>query len=171
MKYKVSILVVFCLLITIFCFSQEKTKKELKAAKELQKQKETEALVDAGDFVFDAEYVMPQSGRMIYLDYNRHYLALSPEIVKCDLPFFGRAFYVPYGGDGGIKFEGKPENIKVEKNNKSYSIKATVKGKDDVYNLFFAVFYDGGTTLSINSNNRVPISYTGHIRAPEPKKD
>jgi hypothetical protein len=75
---------------------------------------------------------------------------------------------VAYGGaDGGIKFEGVPENIKVEKKKKSYTINTTVKGKDDVYGLMFTIFFDGGATLSVTSNNRASISYDGEIKAPK----
>lgn len=161
------------ILLTLFCFfsldgfAQEKTKKELKQERELQKQKEIQALIDAKNFVFDAEKAYPQSGRMINLDYNTYTLKFNADNVVCDLPFFGRAFNVGYGSDGGIKFEGKPEKIIVENKGKKYTIKTTVSGKNDVYDLLFTIFYDGGTTVNINSNNRASISYDGRIRTPK----
>jgi len=148
--------------------AQEKTKKQLKAERDLQKQKEIESLIDSKKFDFEAQKVSPQGGRVINLDYNTYFLKFSTEKTTCDLPFFGRAYNVAYGGaNGGIKFEGIPENIKVEKKKNSYTLKTTVKGKDDVYDLMFSIFFDGGTTLSVNSNNRAFISYTGEIRAPK----
>lgn len=161
------------ILLMLFCFfsfdgfAQEKTKKELKQERELQKQKETEALINSKNFVFDAEKAYPQSTRMLNLDYNTYFIKFTSENVVCDLPFFGRAFNVGYGADGGIKFEGKPEKIKVEQKGKKYLIKTTVKGTNDVYDLLFTIFYDGGTSVSINSNNRASISYDGRIRAPK----
>lgn len=157
----------------LFCFfsfdgfAQEKTKKELKQEKELQKQKEIEALINSKNFVFDAEKAYPQGTRMLNLDYNTYFIKFTSENVVCDLPFFGRAFNVGYGSDGGIKFEGKPENIKVEQKGKKYLIKTTVSSTNDVYDLLFTIFYDGGTSVSINSNNRASISYDGRIRAPK----
>ncbi|WP_316633458.1 DUF4251 domain-containing protein [uncultured Flavobacterium sp.] len=168
MKTKITVLMLFCFL-NISVFAQEKTKKELKAERELQKQKEIEALLDSKIFVFEAQKVTPQGGRLINLDYNTYFLKFNPEKTTCDLPFFGRGYNVPYGGDGGIKFEGIPEDVKIEKNKKNYRVKATVKGKDDVYDLMFSVFFDGGASLSVNSNNRGPISYDGEIRAPKTK--
>ncbi|SHM31507.1 DUF4251 domain-containing protein [Flavobacterium chilense] len=167
MKTKLSILLVLCCFLNFPVFAQEKTKKELKAERELQKQKEIEALIDAKKFDFEAQKVTPQGGRFIILDYNTYFLKFNPEKTTCDLPFFGRAFNVPYGGDGGIKFEGIPQDIKVEKKKNSYTLKTSVRGKDDVYNLMFSIFFDGGTTLSIISNNRASISYDGEIRAPK----
>lgn len=171
MKTKVSILVVLVSFLSFQGFAQEKSKKELKAERELQEQIEIHALLDAKDFVFDAEKLYPQSGRMIILDYNTYFLKFTSENVKCDLPFFGRGFNVGYGSDGGIKFEGKPENIKIEQTKKKYTIKATVKGEKDVYDLFFTIFFDGGTSLSVNSNNRSSISYDGKIRAPKSEEN
>jgi len=160
-------------LLIMFCFfsfdgvAQEKTKKELKQERELQKQKEIQALIDARNFVFDAEKAYPQGTRMLNLDYNTYSIKFNSENVVCDLPFFGRAFNIAYGADGGIKFEGKPENIKVEQKGKKCLIKATISGTNDVYDLMFTIFYDGGTTVNINSNNRASISYDGRIRAPK----
>lgn len=171
MRTKLSILLVLCCFLSIPAFAQEKTKKELKAERELQQQKETEALIEAKKFDFEAQKVTPQGGRFIILDYNTYFLRFNTEKTTCDLPFFGRAFNVGYGGDGGIKFEGTPEDIKVEKKKKSYIVKATVKGKDDVYNLMFTIFYNGSATLSVNSNNRASINYDGVIRAPKVKED
>jgi Domain of unknown function (DUF4251) len=164
MKTKLSILLVLLSLLSIPVFAQEKTKKELKAERDLQKQKEMEALIDSKKFDFEAQKANPLGGRLIILDYNTYFLKFDTEKTTCDLPFFGRAFNVPYGGDGGIKFEGIPENIKVEKKKKSYAVTATVKGKDDVYTLMFSIFSDGGATLSVNSNNRASISYTGEVK-------
>jgi len=164
---RVAILLMLFSIFSLDGFAQEKTKKELKQERELQKQKEIQALIDAKNFVFDAEKVYPQGTRMIILDYNTYTLKFNSDNVVCDLPFFGRAFNVGYGSDGGIKFEGKPENIKVEKKSKKYLIKTTVSGKNDVYDLLFTIFYDGGTTVNINSNNRASISYDGRIRVPK----
>lgn len=158
-------IVMLLFFLSISAFAQEKTKKELKAERDLQKQKEIESWIDARKFDFEAQKVNPQGGRLIILDYNTYFLKFNPEKTTADLPFFGRAFNVPYGGDGGIKFEGTPENIKVEKKKKSYTIKTSVKGKDDVYNLMLTIFFDGGASLSVNSNNRAFISYDGEIRA------
>ena len=171
MKTTVSVLFVLLCFLSFPVIAQEKTKKELKAERDLQKQKEIEGLIDAKKFNFEAQKATPQGGRFINLDYNTYFLKFNPEKTTAGLPFFGRAFNIAYGGDGGIKFEGIPQNIKIDKKKKSYMITASVKGKDDVYDLMLSVFFDGGATLSINSNNRAFISYDGEIRAPKTDED
>lgn len=167
MSVKLSILLVLVFFLNVSVFAQEKSKKELKAEQELKKQKEIEALIDSKNFVFEAQKATPQGGRLLNLDYNTYFLKFNETKTTCDLPFFGRAYNVAYGGDGGIKFEGVPENVRIEKGKKKIIVRATVKGKDDVFDLLFTIFYDGGASLSVTSNNRAPISYDGEVEAPK----
>ncbi|WPO78839.1 DUF4251 domain-containing protein [Flavobacterium sp. KACC 22761] len=167
MSVKLSILIVFVSFLSFPAFAQGKSKKELKAERELQKQKEIEALIDSKNFVFEAQKATPQGGRLLNLDYNTYFLKFNETKTTCDLPFFGRAYNVAYGGDGGIKFEGVPENTKIDKSKKKVTVKTTVKGKDDVFDLLFTIFFDGGASLSVTSNNRAPISYDGELHPPK----
>ncbi|MEP6931912.1 MAG: DUF4251 domain-containing protein [Flavobacterium sp.] len=172
MSMKISFLIVLFSFLIFQGFAQEKTKKELKAQRELQKQKEIESLINSRNFVFDAEKANPLGYRMMILDYNTYTIKVDEANVVSDLPYFGRGYNIPYGSsDGGMKFEGKPENITIEKVKKRYIIKMIVKGKNDVYNLLFSVFSDGGTSVSITSNNRASISYDGNIRAPKTEEN
>nr|WP_315223960.1 DUF4251 domain-containing protein [uncultured Flavobacterium sp.] len=166
MKSKISILLLLVCFLNTQVHAQKMTKKELKAQEKLKKEKEIEGLIENKNFVFDAERVLPQGFRTIIIDFNTYFLKFTEDKIECDLPFFGRAFNVGYGSnDGGIKFEGKPENLKIEKKKKHYEVKTTVKGKEDVYTIFLMIYFEGGTTVSINSNKRAPISYDGNIRA------
>lgn len=168
MKNKLSILILLVCFWNFQVGAQEKTKKQLKIEEKLKKQKEIETLIDSKNFVFDAERVLPQGYRTIILDYNTYFLKFNEEKIECDLPFFGRAFNVGYGSrDGGMKFEGQPENLKIEKKKKYYEVKTSVKGKEDMYTIFFLIYFEGAATVSINSNKRASISYDGNIRAPK----
>jgi hypothetical protein len=168
MKTKAIIIIVLLCFFNFTLSAQEKSKKELKAEKEIQQQKQIETLLNSKNFVFEAQKATPQGGRLVHLDYNTYFLKFNETKTTCDLPFFGRAYNVAYGGsDSGMKFEGTPEKINIEKKKKSYYVTATVKGKDDSFDLSLSVFYDGGATLSINSNNRAPISYDGEVKAPK----
>lgn len=167
MKTKLAVLLFVASVLSFSVSAQEKTKKELKQEREQKKQNEIKALIDSRNFVFEAQKVTPQGGRLIHLDYNTYFLKFKADSTTCDLPFFGRGYNVGYGTDGGIKFEGKPENIRVETKKNNTTLKATVRGKSDVYDLMFSIFYNGSTTLSVNSNNRAPINYDGIIYAPK----
>lgn len=167
-KLNNSLTVVLMLLFTVLSLTnviaQEKTKKQLKQEAKIEKQKQTTLLVDSREFVFVAETVIPQGGRTINLT-TEYTVEFHPDLIKSDMPFFGRAYSgVGYGGDDGMKFEGKPTVYTVEKTKKAYIIKADVRGERDSYSMMLSVYFEGNASLSINSNNRSSISYYGDIK-------
>lgn len=144
-------------------FAQEKTKQQIKEEKKLAKQKEVEVLLDSKEFEFVGDRAYPQGGRTIDLTTNSNYFRLKNDSIHSEMPFFGRAYSgVAYGG-GGFDFKGPIKDYSIEKSKKKYLIKANVRGQSDSYSILLAVFFDGGASLSINSNNRSPINYTGNI--------
>lgn len=160
------IAVVFCLFFTVLVgFSQEKTRKQLRAEQKLEKQKEIEKLIDAKEFQFVARNSNSQYFRMVDLTTNPNFIKFKPNFIKSEMPFFGRGFSgLAYGGsDTGLKFEGEPEKFTVQKNKKEYIIKVSVKGKQDYFDMTLSVSLEGSATLTTNSNNRGSISYFGEI--------
>jgi hypothetical protein len=169
MKIKVLFVLVMSALITTTCFSQEKTKKELKAERKIEKQKQTEVMVNSKEFIFTARTAMPQGGRSVNLSTNPGSVKFHPDLIKSDMPYFGRVTgSVAYGGrDGGMKFEGKPDEYTVTRGKKNYLIIAEVKGENDLFRLSLSVSFEGSASLSITSNNRSVITYSGEISAVE----
>ena len=171
MKTKNTLIILFLSLIINIVFSQEKTKNQLKEETKIVKQKETEILVNSKEFVFIARNVSPQGYRTINLSGNGDNVMFQPEMIKSDMPFFGKSYGgSSYGsGDGGIKFEGAPKVYTIEKTKKYYRIKVEVKGERDFYDLLLSVYFEGNATLSISSNTRSTISYSGKIYKIEKK--
>lgn len=149
-------------------FAQKKSKKERRT----EQFTETQKLFNSKQFIFVADRAFPQGGRSIDLTTNYGFIKIMDSETVGDLPFFGRGYTIPYGGDGGIKFEmTNIENEKVEINESKmrilYSFEA--KSKDDVYRINMDIGYGGGTSVSVTSNNRSFISYNGQVS--EIKKD
>jgi hypothetical protein len=169
MKTKFNFRLVMILTLTFITFSlsnvnaQEKSKKQLKEERKVEKQKKIALLVDSKEFIFEATRVIPQQGKTINLT-SGDTVEFHPELIMCDLPFFGRAYSSSYGGDSGMKFEGKPTVFSIEKTKKVYVIKAEIKGELDTYSLLLSIYFEGSASLSINSNNRSSISYDGDIK-------
>lgn len=176
MKRKFSFSLVYALLVFFMIATvdnvaaQEKSKKQLKGEMKLEEQKQMALLVESKEFLFVATRALPQSGNALNLT-SYYFAEFRPELIKCDLPFFGRAFSgTGYGGsDGGISFEAKPSDYSIEKKDKYYYIKVGVRGDRDVYTLMLNIFFNGSASLSVTSNNRGPISFDGSIE--EIKKD
>ena len=164
-------MVVFFVLIVAPVISQEKTKKELKEERKIEKQNQVEAMINAKEFVFVARTANPMGMRSVDLTTNTNYVKFKTDLIESYMPFFGQAYGgIGYGGDTGLKFTGKPEVFTVVKNKKNYQIDATVKGETDLFRISLQVSYEGSASLSIISNNRNTISYTGEISAPEKRE-
>ncbi|MFV8340935.1 DUF4251 domain-containing protein [Flavobacterium sp. XS2P39] len=171
MKTKMLFLVLFLSLIVSSGYAQEKSKRQLRAERKIEKEKKTASLVDSKEFVFIGRTALPQGFRTIDLTTNSNYVEFTPDKITSEMPFFGRGYSgVAYSGDVGLKFEGNPKEFTVKKGKKNYQIKTVVKGDTDVYTLFLSVFFEGSATLTINSNNRSSISYNGEIRPIEKKE-
>lgn len=149
-------------------YGQKKSKKE----RRMEQFAETQQLIDSKQFTFIPSRAFPQGGRSIDLTTNYGHINVMAMETEGIMPFFGRGFTVPYGGDAGIRFKKTAiENEKVELNEKkmriTYSFEA--KGENDVFRINMDVSYNGYTSVSIISNNRSQISYSGEVSPLEKK--
>ena len=168
MKTKISVLLVLFIFIGNTLFAQEKSKKQLKAERAIEKQQKTEAMINAKEFVFIGRTAIPTGFKTMDLTTNTNYVKFHPDLIESYMPFFGKAYSgIGYGGDNGLKFTGKPEDYTFVKGEKNYQINANIKGINDIFKLSLSVGFEGSATLSIICNNRSPISYNGEISAPE----
>lgn len=172
MKSKISILVAILALIMTAGFAQEKSKKEIKEEKKIEKQKQVEEMINSKAFDFVGRTALPTGYNSVNLTTTTNYVKYQPDLIDSYMPFYGRAFSgVGYGSDAGLQFTGKPEEFTVAKGKKNYQISATVKGEKDTFRLSLSVSFEGSASLTITSNNRSAISYSGEIKAPEIKEE
>jgi hypothetical protein len=171
MYTKILISAVLSFLLAIPSFTQQKSKKELRAERGLEKQKQIEEMINAKEFVFVARTAIPQGGRPIDFTTHTNYVKFHSDLIESYMPYYGRAYTsVGYGNDTGLKFEEKPDKFTVTKEKKNYQVNVEAKGISDYFNLSLSVGFEGNATLIISSNNRSSISYIGDISAPEKPK-
>jgi hypothetical protein len=165
MKASVFFMAFIMALIFTSGFAQKTARKSEREQNRIEKQKQIEALVNSKEFVFEATYALPQGGKSIYLTGSSYTVKFHPDTIESYLPFFGRAYSVDYGGEGGIKFCGRPTefNVVTRKAEKGYDINATIKAPKDYYKLHLSVSSVGSATLIVDSNQRSSISYQGDI--------
>ena len=172
MKSKKTILVVLLLLVVSFGFGQEKTRQQLIKERKIEKVRQTTILIDSKEFVFVGKKAFPLGYGNIDLTTNPNYIEFKPDFIRSEMPFFGRGYSgIGYGGDSGLKFEGKPLEFSIVKAKKTYELNARVKGESDVFRITLSILEEGSATLTINSNNRSPISYYGEIFKIKKKND
>jgi hypothetical protein len=150
--------------VSVFAYADEQEKKE----KRQRQYEEILALVKSGQFIFEADRAFPQSGSSIDLTTNYGYLKVTDSVATAELPYFGRAYNVDYGGNGGINFSGKANETEISENPAKMRIQYSFEVKDrDIFKIMMEIGYDGDTSLSVISNDRAAISYSGKISAVE----
>lgn len=160
----ISTLVIITLFLGLTGFS-EIDKKENKARQRL----EMAQLIQNGHFRFVARSVHSDLGNFNNLSSN-YDMVFDSLRIKAYLPYYGRAYSVPYGGSGGVKFDltaKKMDRIYKERK-KMFVISAELEGPEDSYSIFLTTGLDGYAFLKINFRNRQWINYYGTIEKIEP---
>ena len=148
--------VLFLSLIMTECSaSKSLTKDESTDAAELRKAIENRA------FFVEVDKALPMGGSMRVLT-SSYSLTVSGDSVKSHLPFFGRAYNVPYGGGDGLNFESTVTEYQVSFDRKGKaSIEFKTKSKEDQLEYRISIFTNGSASIDVTSVNRQPISFSG----------
>lgn len=129
--------------------------------------RETRTLVESNQFKITIDRVFPQSGMNVDRFNPRGEMTINDSIAQGKLPYFGRAYSLPYGESGGIEFDGpmteKSVKIVEKKNKKMITYRFAIRGKNDTYQLTIDIFPGGNCSINVNSNNRNHISYSGNV--------
>jgi hypothetical protein len=148
----------------------------------------TKRIIEDKNFVFQATSAMPMAnadvtkvmGRMnggiaaggsINLSGSRYDLKVTKDSVEAYLPYYGRAYTAQMNPDeAGIKFKSKDFSYTMSERKKGgWTINIKPKDSRDTQDMNLSVSKDGYATLSVNSNNKQPITFNGVLA--EPKKD
>lgn len=148
------------------------TKKELKAIKKQEDFEATKKLIDSKQYEFTGEWATSSRGMRINLISNPTYLKVDNTTGDGNLPFFGTGFSGSAYNGGGIEFKNELEDYTVTLNEKKreITIKFKVRGESDYYSVIARVFAGGNTSITISSNNRSVMNYSGNTAALEKKE-
>jgi hypothetical protein len=152
----------------------QNSKKEAKELKKEEQYQELLKLVDSQQYAFQGSKANPQQGRQIDLTTRNNFLRIKNGNAHADMPYFGRAYSGGYStSDGGVKFDGPMENYEETKNDKKrrVTIKFKVKGIDDTFSCTLNISGINSASLSVISNKRQSISYTGAISELQEEKE
>ena len=80
------------------------------------------------------------------------------------LPYFGRAYSVPYGGGKGLNFTAPISEYYSAKGRKGATL-ITMKAanEEDVYSFRLEIFTNGSTSIDLTARERESISYSGQM--------
>ena len=81
------------------------------------------------------------------------------------LPYFGRAYSVPYGGGKGLTFSERIGSYQeYQKGNGLRHIEISLRNDEDTYLYTIEVYENGSSSISVQSRQRENISYSGEMR-------
>lgn len=141
------------------------TKKEKKE----QKEKEIKEMIDERRFTIDVDRALPMGGRTVNLT-SPYSLEMRGDSAISYLPYFGRAYSLPYGGGDGLRFEESITDYQSTFNKKGTArIKFVARTKEDTFRFDVQVFSNGSSIINVTPTNRQQITYQGEL-APKKKE-
>lgn len=137
-------------------YAQKEKKEELK--------NKIENAIDHQEFKIDVKTANPQRGRTMFLT-SSYSIELRNDSLFSQLPFYGRAYSIPYGGGQGLVFNAPYSDYTVKKGKKKdrYTITLKANSEEDKHTYQITIFDNGSVSLTVNSHNRETISFNGDI--------
>lgn len=118
------------------------------------------------EFKIDVNRAFPVGARSVELT-GLYSLEVKGDSVISYLPYFGRAYNVPYGGGAGLNFEGIVKNYHVQQSKKSTNITFNVKSPEDYLTYYVEIWPTGKSSITVSPQNRQQISYDGVVVTPK----
>ena len=163
MKMKKQILMLLLALLVGLPTLSAQSKKEKKE----QKKEAVKELIVSENYKIDVNTAMPMRGRSIPLT-SLYSLEIRNDSVISYLPYYGRAYSIPYGGGNGLNFKAplKEYNMKLDKKGNSV-ITFTARNPEDKFDFRVKVYSNGSTSIDVNTQNRQSISFQGELDVKE----
>jgi hypothetical protein len=134
--------------------------------KELKKQA-VEKLLLSGKYKVEVDRAIPSTGRSVMLT-SPYSVEIRNDSVISYLPYYGRAYSIPYGGGDGLNFKASITDYQLAWNKKgSAKITFTARNSEDKYDFCIDVFSNASSSVYVNMQNRQPISFHGNLEVKE----
>ena len=122
--------------------------------------------VESKDYTVTVHYANPLRMKSVVLT-SEYDLRIKNDSAFAYLPYFGVAHTAPYrSSEGGIKFAEPMTDYVISSNKKlnGWDIRFKIRSKGDTYEIFMNVFNNGNATLSVTSQQRDMITFSGEIK-------
>ena len=111
----------------------------------------------------EVNMMYPRRGRAVNITPD-YCLQVKGDTLMSYLPYFGRAYNVPYGGGKGLNFTATIKDYRVTEGRKGDKrIDILVDNDENIITYSLDVFSNGNTSIDVTSRNREPISYSGRL--------
>ena len=134
--------------------------------KELKEQTVKEK-IESENYRIDINTAYPRRGRMIPLT-SIYSVTIRNDSVFSQLPYFGRAYSIPYGGGQGLMFNAPIDQYTMAMGKRGASkINFTAKSPEDQFRFRITIYSNGSSSIDVDMQNRESISFSGDLILPE----
>lgn len=141
-------------------------------SKEEKKQEEAQMVkkcIETKCFEIEPRSAITMSGRNVSLS-SRFSLKIKNDSIFSNLPYFGRAYSLPYGGGEGLNFETKILDYQQSMGKKgNYEIKFSARTNEDYYTFRIDIFDNGSSSINVNMQKKQSIDFIGDMIFEEDK--
>lgn len=147
---------------TVACTTTRITTAE-RDAMEALKARRVDSLVGSRYFGIEVNAAFPQRGSMQRLNYD-YGIQVHGDTLRSYLPYFGRAYQIPYGGGKGLDFEAPMKRWELQEGkNGQKKLVMWAENEEDAYVYTLKIYSGGNIDLTVDSRQRDRIHYTGRI--------
>ena len=133
-----------------------------KKEKKEQKKEAVKKLIESENYKIDVNTAMPLT--------SSYSLEIRNDSVISYLPYYGRAYSIPYGGGDGLNFKAVLKEYSMEMDKKGNAvIEFIARNPEDRYEYRVKVFPNGSASIDVNMQNRQSISFQGELYIKEEK--
>jgi len=133
------------------------------AAERAQKALAVEKALASRRYVVDVRMMYPRRGRAVNVSSN-YSLEVKGDTVVSYLPYFGRAYSVPYGGGKALNFSAPISSYESARDEKGRTyVKLVTDNEEDVITFQLEIFDNGQATIDVQAREREPITYSGEL--------
>ncbi len=133
---------------------------EAKAKRQAELADEIKEDMAGRHFVIDVWQMYPHSAPAMTLG-STFTLELRGDTVFSNLPYFGRAYHVPYGGGDGLHFTAVIADYKLKRVKDCWRTTFSARNEGDTYVYTIDVYDNSAATIGVSSNYREHISFSG----------
>ena len=133
------------------------------AAERAEKALAVERALASRHYVVDVQMMYPRRGRAVNVTSN-YSLEIKGDTVVSYLPYFGRAYSIPYGGGKVFNFSAPIISYESARDRKGKTyVRLVTDNEEDVITFQLEIFDNGQATIDVRAREREPITYSGEL--------
>ena len=158
-KFLFSLMILAVLLLMVACGTTAE-----KAEREAARVREVAAALADRHYQIDVNMMHPIRGRSKMLSYG-YSVEVKGDTLVSYLPYFGRAYSVPYGGGKGLNFTAPILSYREGKLKKGLTrIEIVTRNDEDQYFYTLDIFENGRATVDVVARERDNIRFDGEMQ-------